>query len=92
MRKFFPASMLLSHLPINWENVPRDKNILMGLKCEFTWAVTEEFYLTNFPENFSLIKVNQDMRIDCLILMFHYLTKDLWSTWMLKLDMVLPKP
>lgn len=42
----------------------------MGLKGEFTWAITEEFSLANFPENFSLIKVNRDMRIDSLILMW----------------------
>lgn len=57
VRQFFTAYMPLSHLPINWENVLRNKKGRMGLKHEFTLS-SHRRILTSFPENSSFIEVS----------------------------------
>lgn len=59
MRKFFTDCMPLFYLPINWENVLRDKKGRMELKCGFILS-SHWRLLSNFPENVSLIKVYTD--------------------------------
>ena len=67
VRQFFTACMPLSHLPINWENVLRNKKGRMGLKHEFTLC-SHIRILTSFPENFSFIEVLQISKLTVLFL------------------------